>query len=201
MDKSHGVDDHMASERRKTFVAREDLLKAISEIARENGKSLYETVNEIFETVISFQKSGIKMQDAMEACIKLKKFKESGYVLCLENLWNEINLLAYHACPAEVLESWRTSGMWLAKRHSTKNAQNPLESIQSELKSSIWNASEFVMREDGGSIYLELINPRLSKEHSNIMLAFFEGVISGLGFEVSEKESQIGGLRIVGRKV
>jgi hypothetical protein len=37
--------------RRKTFVAKEDLINRLSVIAREKGFSLYDTVNEVFNFI------------------------------------------------------------------------------------------------------------------------------------------------------
>lgn len=38
--------------RRKTFVAREDLLDSLAKIAEQKGYSLYAFVNEVFELVL-----------------------------------------------------------------------------------------------------------------------------------------------------
>ena len=57
----------MGNEKRKTFVARDDLLSKLNEIAKLNGKSLYETVNEIFELTIHAHSKGIMLKDAIHS--------------------------------------------------------------------------------------------------------------------------------------
>lgn len=202
MNKSHGVDDHMVSERRKTFVAREDLLKAISEIARENGKSLYETVNEIFESAILFQKAGVKMGTAIEECAKMRVAREAGYILCLENLWSEINEVAYTASPADAAAAWKNVGAWFGKKHIANHSSGCLESIRKELESYLWNVSEFSMKWDaqGEVVEVQVIAPRFSKVISELLASFFEGMLSAIGLNVNHRESGFGFIRVAGKR-
>lgn len=202
MDKSHGVDDHMASERRKTFVAREDLLKAISEIARENGKSLYETVNEIFESAILFQKAGVRMGTALEECGKMRVAKEAGYILCLENLWSEINEVAYRASPADAAAAWKHAGVWFGRKHAANQPGECFESIKRELEFSLWNVSEFSMEwgAEGDDVEIQVIAPRFSKVTSDLLACFLEGMLSAIGMSLVHRESGCGFIRVGGRR-
>ncbi|MEN3034714.1 MAG: hypothetical protein ABC537_00295 [Candidatus Methanosuratincola sp.] len=202
MNKSHGVDDHMASERRKTFVSREDLLKAISEIARENGKSLYETVNEIFESAIFFQKAGVNMSTALEDCGKMRAAKEAGYILCLENLWSEMIEVAYRASPADASAAWKNAGVWFGRKHAANQPDGCFESIKKELESSLWNVSEFSMEWDaqGEKVEINVIAPRFSKAASDLLACFFEGMLSAIGISVLHRESRSGFIRVGGRR-
>lgn len=202
MNKSQGVDDCMVAERRKTFVTREDLLKAVSEIAKENGKSLYETVNEIFESALSFQKTGVKMDAALEECGKMKAAREAGYILCLENLWSEINEVAYNASPATAAAAWKEAGVWLGKRHMAGQLEACFESIKKELEFSLWNVSEFSMKWDGQfeKVEINVLAPRLSRNHSELLSCFFEGMLSSIGLNINQREFGYGFIRVVGKR-
>ncbi|MDI9609616.1 MAG: hypothetical protein QFX34_04975 [Candidatus Verstraetearchaeota archaeon] len=202
MNKSHGVDAHMVTEKRKTFVAREDLLRTISEIARENGKSLYETVNEIFESAILFQKTGLKMDKALEDCGKMRAAREAGYILCLENLWSEINEVAYSASRADASSAWRNAGLWFGKKHVAGQPDGCLASMKKELESSLWNVSEFSMKWDaqGERVEIDVIAPRFSRNQSELFASFFEGMLSAIGLCVNHRESGCGFIRVVGRR-
>ncbi len=202
MNKLHSVDDHMVDERRKTFVAREDLLRALAEIAKENGKSLYETVNEIFESAILFNKADVKMDAILEDYEKIKSAKEAGYILCLENLWSEINEIAYRASPAETIASWRNAGIWLAKRHVSGHPVGYLDSIKDELACSLWNASELSMKWDaqGGEVEINVLAPRFSRSQSELLASFLEGMLSALGLSLNGKEFGSGFVRVLGAR-
>ncbi|MEN3051878.1 MAG: hypothetical protein ABC596_08730 [Candidatus Methanosuratincola petrocarbonis] len=202
MNKSQCVDGHMVAERRKTFVAREDLLRSISEIAKENGKSLYETVNEIFESAILFQKTGVKMDAALEECGKMRVAREAGYILCLENLWSEINEIAYSASPEGAAAAWKDAGAWFGKKHLTGKPEGCLESIKNELELSLWNVSEFSMKGDAqsGVVEINVLAPRLSRNNSELLACFFESMLSAIGLNVIHKESGCGFIRVVGKR-
>ncbi|MDH7556300.1 MAG: hypothetical protein ACQXXL_00065 [Candidatus Methanosuratincola sp.] len=190
------------SERRKTFVAREDLLRAISEIAKENGKSLYETVNEIFESAILFKKNGVKMGAALEDCGKMKAARETGYILCLENLWSEINEVAYGASPADAASAWRNAGVWFGKKHAAGQPAGYFESMRKELEFSLWNVSEFSMKwdEQCGKAEISVLAPRFSRSKSELFACFFEGMLSAIGLKVNHRESGSGFIRVVGKR-
>ncbi|MDI9644006.1 MAG: hypothetical protein QFX35_02160 [Candidatus Verstraetearchaeota archaeon] len=187
----------MVNDKRKTFVARDDLLNGMSEIAKGKGKSLYETVNETFEAAISLFKIGTTPKSALEECGRLKSAKDSGYILCLENLWYDINTLAYNKAASETVAAWRSAGIWYAKKHTTSGTKDPLQSIKKDLQSSLWNVSEFSMIEDRGEVSVRLLGPRLSKICSELFLAFFEGIFEVLGYEVREKEVMAGRVNLI----
>lgn len=193
----------MAGDRRKTFVAREDLLIGVSSIAKESGKSLYETINEVLEIAILFNRLGISPRSALEECRKLKAARDAGYTLCLENLWLEINEIAYRSSPEDALAAWRDAGFWLAKRHMTGANCDRLASIKADLEYVLWNASEFSIStsQNGGALVVKLMGPQFSKAHSKLLLAFFEGLAGAMGFEPVEKEAFSGGLRLQGIKI
>lgn len=200
MNKSHGVDVHMVADKRKTFVAREDLLIKIGEIARENGKSLYETVNEIFEVAILFQKTGVNMSTALEDCGKMRAAREAGYILCLENLWSEINDVAYNASPAGAASAWRSAGVWFGKKHVAAQPAGYLVSIKEELEFTLWYVSEFSMKWDaqGETVEINVLAPRFSRKKSELFASFFEGMLSAIGLCVNQREFGCGFIRVVG---
>lgn len=65
------------SVKRKTLVAREDLTKRISEMAKRRGYSLYDMVNEAFELTVKAEDSGVNLRNAVEEHEVLKTAKEA----------------------------------------------------------------------------------------------------------------------------
>lgn len=190
----------MVSDKRKTFVAREDLLNKMSEIAKAKGKSLYETVNEIFEVALSLHRIGMTPKSALEECGRLRSAKDSGYILCLENLWSDVNNIAYSKAAPETIAAWRSAGVWYAKKHTTSGTRDPLQSIRADLESSLWNVSEFSMLETGGEVSVRMLGPRLSLISSELLLAFVEGIFEVLGYEIRDREAMSGRANLVAAK-
>jgi hypothetical protein len=48
--------------KRKTFVAREDLLYRVSEMAKQRGYTVYDMVNMIFELAVKAEAAGVDMR-------------------------------------------------------------------------------------------------------------------------------------------
>lgn len=85
----------MSSTRRKTFVAREDLLARMGSIAKRKGFSLYDTVNEIFELVIQAEDMGIDLRKLFAEKGMLNKARQAGFILRLESLWYDMAEFSY----------------------------------------------------------------------------------------------------------
>lgn len=198
----------MGGERRKTFVAREDLLEEMSIMAKSKGKTLYETVNETFESALAFNSLGLNPKDALKDCGKLKSLQERGYVLCLENLWSDINTIAFMHSKEKSMEAWYAAGRWLAMRLKSNrsdsisgsgslsgSARLQLEDLREELASTIWNLAELSVEEKGEEVRVNLISPRMSKELSELVSTFLSGAFEASGYEAVEKSVRTGNIR------
>ena len=85
----------MKSIKRKTLFAREDLVNRLLSIAKQQGRSLYGLVNEIFELAIRAEDLGVNLQKAFEERWILKKARKDGFILVPEGLWYEMAEIAY----------------------------------------------------------------------------------------------------------
>jgi len=184
--------------KRKTFVARADLIDQLGKVAETKGYSLYALVNEIFELVLKAEELGLDLRRIFEERGVLEKAKSAGFILGLESLWYSMTDLVYEKAKNRVLKEWAEAGLWLAKRYATSCSTDPIEDLKRDLRAFIWNASQFIIEVEGEGISVRILSPRFSEGYSFLLAALLEGLLNGLGFEVVEREVFRGNIRLEG---
>lgn len=193
----------MVSTRRKTFVAREDLLNGLSRIARERGFSLYDTVNEIFELVLRAEGVGMDLKSVILQHERIKMARDMGFILGLESLWYEVADLAYEKAKERALKSWFEAGIWFAKRYIGKGSVDAFSVFQKDLLTFTWNVPEFVVEKGENEVLIRVISPRFSESYTFLFSAFLEGALEAFGYRVAYREVGRGTIRLeaVGKEI
>jgi len=186
----------LKSIKRKTLFAREDLVNRLLSIAKEQGRSLYGLVNEIFELVIRAEDLGVNLQKAFEERWILKKARKDGFILVPEGLWYEITEIAYQSSKDETLKRWFEAGVWLAKRYIEVEAEKPFEAFKRSIKAYSWNVPEITIEEDDGKVSVRIISPRMTESYAILYSAFIQGVLETFGYKVSGKSVSAGAIRV-----
>lgn len=186
----------MTGDKRKTFVAREDLLIRLNETARQNGRSLYETVNDILELAISADDASVSLREAIDEKNLIKSAKEKGMILGLENIWQELSALAYSSSKESAIAIWCGAGKWFAKRYLLEEANDPFSALKKDMESFSWNIHEFKIDRTDGVVSISAISPQFSEAYSIQFLAFIESCIETFGYKIVEKEASRGSLSL-----
>ncbi|MDW8022920.1 MAG: hypothetical protein RMJ15_04175 [Nitrososphaerota archaeon] len=186
--------------KRKTFVARADLLDRLSEVAGARGYSLYALVNEVFELFLKSEELGLDLRRVFEERGVLENAKRLGFALGLESLWYSLADMAYERAKSRVLKEWFDAGVWFARRYATSGSADPLEAVRRDLDAFMWNASQFSMNVAGERISIRVLGPRFSEGYTFLLAAFFEGMLGDFGFEIVEREVFKGNIRLEGVK-
>ena len=186
----------LKSIKRKTLFAREDLVNRLLSIAKQQGRSLYGLVNEIFELVIRAEDLGVNLQKAFEERWILKKARKDGFILVPEGLWYDMAEIAYQNSRDEALKRWFEAGVWLAKRYMEVETEEPLEAFKRSLKAYSWNMAEMVIEEENEKISIRIISPRMPETYAKLYSTFIEGALNTFGYKIAKKEVSFGNIRI-----
>jgi len=186
----------LKSIKRKTLFAREDLVNRLLSIAKQQGRSLYGLVNEIFELVIRAEDLGVNLQKAFEERWILKKARKDGFILVPEGLWYEMAEIAYQNSKDETLKRWFEAGVWLAKRYMEVESEEPLEAFKRSLKAYSWNMEEMLIEEENEKISIRIISPRMPETYAKLYSTFIEGALNTFGYKIAKKEVSFGNVRL-----
>jgi hypothetical protein len=188
------------SAKRKTFVTREDLINRLSEIAKERGHSLYETVNEIFELAISSHDLGLALKRIVDERHLVEMARQSGFTLGLESLWYEMADLSYDAKKRQVMKSWFDAGVWFAKRYTTSNVSDPMANFSRDLALFTWNTPEFRIDRTRMDVSVRIMSPRFSVSYTYLFASFIEGALQTFGYNIVTSDIKQGTIRLNGVK-
>lgn len=185
-----------SKDKRKTFVAREDLMNRLREMAKLRGYTLYGMINEVFELAVKAEDAGVSLRSAVEGREVLKKARETGFILGLESLWYEMAELAYQKAKTQALKSWFEAGVWLAKRYATSEIEDPIKAFAEDLEAFTWNAPEFSLERTGREVSVRIISPKFPESYTLLFEAFLEGALKAFGYEIMDKEVAMGTIRL-----
>jgi hypothetical protein len=182
--------------RRKTFVAKEDLINRLSEIAKQRGYSLYDTVNEVLELAIKAEETGVDLRRVVKEGDVLKVAREVGFILGLESLWYDMAELAYERARSRALKIWFEAGVWLAKRYVTGEVEDPFAAFKRVLDALTWNAPEFIIERAGNEVSVRIISPRFLESYTVLFASFIEGALETFGYKIAHREVSRGVIRL-----
>ncbi|MCL1978110.1 MAG: hypothetical protein FWG55_08455 [Candidatus Bathyarchaeota archaeon] len=182
--------------RRKTLVAREDLLNRMGEIAKEQGCSLFELVNDVFQLAIDSDELNFSLKRVVEERKLLEAAKGSGFILGLERLWYEMADTAYKKDKRVALKNWFDSGVWFAARYITNGVNFPFDQFKNDLSAFTWNAPEFKLEMVGDKASVRVTSPRFTEAYTFLFFSFLVGALEKFGYQPVSKEVSRGIIRL-----
>ncbi len=181
-------------------MAREDLISSLSEVAKQRGHSLYETVNELFELALAAENMGFNLKRVVEERELSELARKTGFILGLESLWYEMADIAYEQKKRPALKSWFEAGAWFAKRYTTGNLADPLAAFKTDLAVFTWNAPELSIMKKDPALSVRVLSPGFSDSYTYLFAAFLEGALKAFGYKVASSDVKKGFIRLQGVK-
>jgi len=182
--------------RRKTFVAREDLLNRLADVAETQGCSMFELVNDIFQLAIDSDELSFSLKRVVEERKTLETAKGAGFILGLESLWYEMADIAYKKDKRVALKNWFDSGIWFATRYATNGLKSPLDDFKNDLSAFTWNAPEFELELVGHKASIKITSPRFTEAYTFLFASFLLGAMGKFGYKPVEQQVSRGVIRL-----
>ncbi len=181
---------------RKTFAAREDLIKRASAVAKKKGYSFYAFMNETLQLTLEAEEMGVSLRSLIEERGLLKAAKEASFVLGLESLWYEMTDIACEKSKRRTLNSWVEAGAWLAKRYASSGVKDQFKAFKSDLEAFTWNVSELDVEEIKDEVSIRIISPKFSESYTFLLAAFLESALATFGYTKFNKDITRGTIRL-----
>ena len=184
--------------RRKTFAAREDLLDRIVVMAKDQGCSQFDLINEFFQLAIVSDELNFSLKRVVEERKVFETAKGSGFVLGLERLWYDMADVVYSKDKRGSLKNWFESGVWFATRYVTADAKfSSFDQFKTDLIAFTWNAPElkFELTDDGGML-VSVLSPRFTEGYTFLFTSFLVGAMKVFGYESGSQEVSRGMIRL-----
>lgn len=177
-------------------MAREDLLTQMNDLAKKSGRSMYDAINEIFETALRANEEGISLRKALDEQGMIKDAHEKGFMMNLENLWLDMVEMAYSNSREKALKAWGEAGLWFAKRYLTET-DNPVGCFTKDMK-RFWDIPDFDTSVRDAEIAVRAFSPKFTESYAALFAAFIEGTLQAMDYVVEKREVSNGSVRITG---
>jgi len=182
---------------KKLVPVQQDLVDAVYDMAKEEGKAPYDMVNEIFLQAVRAYKLGKDLREIVDSYELIETEKGSGSVIVSSDiLYYMINKL-YPTDMEKIKGLYFERGKWYGSYLSAKffgvgNSDDPLDQVVSMLKFSLWDVSSLEYKKKGNEISLSCIAPHLSKEGTDLLTAYLKGVFDSLNYTVKSESTNKG---------
>lgn len=187
------------SVKRKMLAAREDLARKMVEIAGPR-RSLYDFVNEVLRQVVRANDMGLTLKDVVDECGALETARKAGFTLVAKRLWRDIVDWAFAKGKRWMIRKWYDTGEWYAKFYSAKEPEDPLKAFERNLRTLMWDVSEFNVTKNDSDIIVRCLCAKFSPAYTELFSAFLEGTFNALGYECVEKGMSKGIIRLIFRR-
>jgi hypothetical protein len=168
----------------------------VVEIAKGQGCSLFELVNDLFRLVIISNDSNFSLRRVVEERRVVEVAKNSGFILGLERLWYEMTDIAYSTDKRGALKSWFDSGVWFGSRYATGGSDFSFDQFKSDLTAFTWNAPEFEFKLVNDKVLVKVTSPRFTEAYTFLFSSFLVGALDSFGYRLVREEISRGIIRI-----
>lgn len=181
----------MAARRRETKLIKvyEDLVVKLNEEANKRGVTFFDLVNEILAQAVRSMEMGGSVKEVVDFYEAMKFQREAGLVMIPFEALDRI-VEKYYKNEKEMLEGlWFEAGVWYGKYLSFRAKDNdPIEVFLRSLFFMGWGIKDVKCERSQDGIAIKCFSLTLSRENTMLLMKFIEGVMSAMGYGVTDEK-------------
>ncbi|MFW6117779.1 MAG: hypothetical protein ACOC6G_04255 [Thermoproteota archaeon] len=174
--------------KRKMLAAQEDLANQLKKIADRRGTTLYALTNQLIRHTVKMDELDLTFEKAVREGEVLQAAKNTGFILCPENLLYEVMDGVYEDEEGWLAEKWYESGEWCGKYYHVKHPDDPLKQFMEDMHNFFWNVTELktLTNSDQKEMGLQCLIPRFPKSYAVLFTSFLEGALNSMGYQCDD---------------
>lgn len=186
--------------RRKMLAAEEEIANKIVELAKKRDLTVYQTVNDILTQVLRLEEMGLTLQEVVDERWMLERAQEIGLTFTTEHLLYRIVDASYTQSPEEASKMWTEIGFWYGKYFEGKN-EDPVKAFSEAMELLTFGIADFSLSEIKGDIIVTCVGERYTQGFTELFSLFIENAIKVFGYNLIEKDTSRGIIRLKLKKV
>jgi len=182
-----------SEQKRKVLVAREDLVNALSLVARRRGSTLYSLTNEVIEQALRAESMGVSLREVLDVYEVLKANRSSGQTLIPVEILVAMASRLDSKSFEEIERLWREAGRWYGEylairfRDSFRDSGARISQLERFLKEVRWEFVDLVIHGEGDGVRVRCVSPQIPAEVMRFLAAFIEGVLEAFNYIVERR--------------
>jgi len=179
---------------KKLVYVPEDLLDAVAEIAKRKGESISKYVEDTLRQSVRTDQMGYSPEEVADIIEMVHVQRVLGGTMLPIEIMN-LFFNERHNGDEALLQRWFDSGKKYG-RYLKERFDDPVKAMAILLRTTRWDLNEVGIKRVENGYSLRCISTSLSDLETDILGRFIEGVLSGLTFEIKEKDVMRGFIRI-----
>lgn len=179
----------MCPTKKKLINVPADLIAKLNKASNEAGKAFYEYIAENLEQALRAHNLGHPLKEIVDFYELMDVQKTAGSVVIPRETLNYLIQELYPTKGEQLRKRWMDAGEWYGKYLQTKlQDKDPVEAFGKLMTVSQWDLNEFELKKEGDTVTLRCVSFLLSKENTELLMSFVEGVMNSLGYEVRGRD-------------
>lgn len=141
-------------------------------------------VEEALKHAVHMNSLGISSSQLLRICEVIRAFRVLGGSFVPMEVLDYLTHKAYADDKETVETKWCESGVWYGKFIKEKFS-DPLEGLKEFLLATRWELSEVDVLRHNGAVKLRCISSVLSREETELLVKFIDGVMRGMGYHAN----------------
>jgi len=154
----------MSKGKRLVYVP-EDLVKVVTKVSKNEGKSVSKFVEEAIRQVVKMRLLGYTPKQARELIEVTHANKILGGAFIPQDIFDYLIKEACKAGKEQLRTKWYESGRWHGK-YIKEKFENPLEALRRFLEVTRWDLGEIEVKQEEDNVKLRCISTLLSAEEN-----------------------------------
>jgi len=175
------------SKEKKLVYVPNDLLEEVTKYSRIKGVTITKFIEESLEQAVKVSRSGYDLQQLGEFFEVLHSQRVLGGAFMPLDVLTYLTNVASKDGMERLGTVWFESGRWHGRYLKEKFA-DPVRALKIFLDASRWDLSEVEVKRDGVKAKIRCVSTVLSKEATEALSRYIEGMMDGIGYDVEHKD-------------
>jgi len=175
---------------KRLISVREDLLEDVYRASVKEDTTVTKFVEDAIKYALKLSHLGLKSSCLTELCDVMQTYRALGGVFVPKDVLHFLSSQACGEATAPLQTRWYDAGLWYGKFLKEKFS-DPVQAFKSFLEVTRWDLNEVDLTRDrqGDLVKLRFISTILSNEETQFLLKFVEGVMTSLGYRITNCDS------------
>ncbi|MCW4022198.1 MAG: hypothetical protein NWF02_03425 [Candidatus Bathyarchaeota archaeon] len=165
-----------------------DLVEAVQEISRRQGKSLSLFVSEVLSLGLKANSLGYSPNQAAEFLDIMQAQRNLGGAFVPTDVLTYLNSKSCGTDEKQLKTKWYESGKWHGK-YINEKFKDPILALKQFLEATRWDLSEVEVRQCQNIVKFRCISTLLTGEATKLLATFIEGAMHSIGYKTDKSEA------------
>lgn len=172
---------------KKLVYVPQDVIDEIAEVSRRRGETISKFVEDALRQAVRVEKAGYEVKNFADFFEVMQASRVLGGVFVPLEVLNYLVKKSSEGNRKSLHAKWQESGQWHGK-YLKEKFEDPVYALKLFLEACRWDLSEVEVKNLGDCFKLVCVSSVHTLEETELLAAFAEGAIRGMGFELKSEE-------------